>query len=153
MRRRSRASSKPTKARSRKAEMPKRRNAATVRAESESARLRRERDEALEREKAIAGVLRVISSSAGPLEPIFQAMLENAVRICQAKFGSLLRFDGKVFHLAARVGTPPELAEAQRQSLPIGPTQGGLLDRAMPRKQVMPPANTAKDDAVGLSAT
>src|SRR5215468_4737533 len=100
MRRRSRASSKPTKARSRKA-MPKRRNATTVRAESESARLRRERDEALEREKATAEVLRVISSSAGQLEPIFQAILGNAVRICGANFGVLWLREGDLLRRMA----------------------------------------------------
>jgi hypothetical protein len=94
MRRRSKANSKPTKARSRKA-MPKRRNATTVRAEeSESARLRRERDEALEREKATAEVLRVISSSPGELEPVFQAMLANAVRICRSQGWKYLSLEG-----------------------------------------------------------
>ena len=47
--------------------------------------------------------LRVISSSPGELEPVFQAMLENAMRICEAKFGTLFRFDGKIFHTAAQV--------------------------------------------------
>src|SRR5262249_61840264 len=88
MRRRSRASSKPTKGRSRKA-MPKRRNATTVRAESESAHLRRERDEALEREKATAEVLHVISTSPGELDSVFQTILEKATRLCTAKFGFL----------------------------------------------------------------
>src|SRR5262249_23584909 len=155
MRRRSKTSSKLTNKRTPKVktlQLARGSSSSVAGQETDVARLRRERDEALEREKAIAGVLRVISSSAGQLEPIFQAMLENAVRICEAKFGSLLRFEGKVFHLAARVGTPPELAEAQRQSLAIGPTPGGLLDRAMRTKQVIHTADATKDAAVGLAA-
>src|SRR5512142_1511647 len=54
---------------------------------ADTARLARERDEALEREKASAEILRIISRSPGELKPIFQAMLENAVRICEAVFG------------------------------------------------------------------
>ena len=115
MRRRSRASSKPTKAGSRKA-MPKRRNATTVRAESESARLRREREESLERERATAEVLRVISSSPGELAPVFQAMLENATRICEAKFGTLFRFDGKNFHPVAQFNSPRHCLRRKRDA-------------------------------------
>ena len=96
MRRRSKASSKLAKARSRKAEMPKRRNAKAVRAEeSESARFQRERDEALLRETANSEILRLISTSPGDLELVFRTILEHATSICNANFGTLFRFDGE----------------------------------------------------------
>jgi transcriptional regulator with GAF, ATPase, and Fis domain len=79
--------------------------------------LRRRTDdlsEALEQQTATSEVLSVVSSSPGELEPVFQAMLENAVRICEAKFGNLFRFDGRDFQLAAEVGAPPELVEFSR---------------------------------------
>jgi GAF domain-containing protein len=79
------------------------------------ARLTRERDEALERETATAEVLKLISSSPGELEPVFQAVLENATRICEAKSGNLYGFDGKAFYLRADLGTPPAFAEFARQ--------------------------------------
>ena len=147
MRRRSRASSKPTKARRRKAEMPKRRNATTVRAESESARLRRERDEALEREKATADVLRVISSSPGELEPVFQAMLENAVRISGAKYGLLLLYDGKQFRAAALHDLPPAYADALRaQPIPEARPGDGLFT-LVETKQLVQIADIATEPA------
>src|SRR6516162_7492013 len=106
MRRRSRASSKLAKARSRKA-MPKRRNATTMRAEeSESARHRRERDEALERETATSEVLRLISKSPGDLELVFRSILGNATRICEAKFGVLHLYEGGGFRVGATHNAP-----------------------------------------------
>ena len=56
----------------------------------------------MEREKATAQVLKVISRSPGELEPVFATMLRNAVRICEAKFGSLYFREGDTFRLMTR---------------------------------------------------
>ena len=78
----------------------------------------------------------VISSSPGELEPVFQAMLENAVRICEAKFGALYRIDGEKFHFAAEVGTPLEFVEHQRRRGPFQPSPGSQLERVLRTRQV-----------------
>ena len=65
-------------------------------------------------------MLKVISGSQGQLEPVFQAMLGNATRICQGKFGTLFRFDGKAFRAAAVLHhSPVARAEVQRQVLVV----------------------------------
>jgi GAF domain-containing protein len=109
--------------------------------------------EALEQQTATSEVLRVISSSPGELDPVFQAMLENATRICEAKFGTLFRFDGNMFHVAAQVGTPLELAEFQRRrgSFQPGPDTP-FLNRVMRTKQVSHTADEAAEAVSGPSA-
>src|SRR5215471_4226447 len=66
----------------------------------------RERNEALRQQAATSKVLQVISSSSGDLEPVFATMLAEAVRICDANFGNIYRWDGDALHLTATHDTP-----------------------------------------------
>ena len=61
-------------------------------------------------------VLQIISSSPGDLEPVFAAMLEKAVRICDAKFGNIYRWDGETLHVSASYNTPPAYAEERKRA-------------------------------------
>jgi two-component system NtrC family sensor kinase len=126
MKRRPRAGQGPAKARPRKG--LKRKSGSAPKAvsrgrsslgQTQVARLTRERDEALEQQTATSEVLQTISSSPGDLEPVFAAMLEKAVRICDADFGNIFRWDGDALQLVAAHNTPPALAEARR--LPFRP--------------------------------
>src|SRR5262245_25507806 len=112
----------------------------------------RELSEALEQQTATSEVLGVISSSPGALEPVFQAMLENAVRICEAKFGTMFRFDGNSFHWAAAVGTPAPLLELQTGRGPYVPTPGTLLYRMMQTRDVAHSADYAAEPTPGNAA-
>ena len=72
--------------------------------------------EALEQQTATSEVLQVISSSPGDVEPVFGAMLEKAVRICDATFGNIYRWRDNALHLASTHNTPPLYAEHRRRS-------------------------------------
>src|SRR5712691_11830006 len=87
----------------------------------------RELTEALEQQTATSEVLQVISSSPGELQPVFEAMLANATRICEAKFGTLYLRDGDAFRTVALYGVPPEFAEERRRNPFFHATPGTAL--------------------------
>ena len=99
--------------------------------------LERRLNEALEQQAATSEVLKVISSSPGELNPVFSAMLENAVRICEAKFGTMYRYDDGLFHIEAMLGTPPALADFFRQRGSFVPERNAPLDRLLQTKMVI----------------
>jgi GAF domain-containing protein len=103
--------------------------------------------EALEQQTATSEVLKVISSSPGELEPVFQAMLENATRICEAKFGLLLSYDGKLFRLTADCNLPPALLEFLKRRGPFQAPPGTSLDRLLKTHDVVHRADDSADQA------
>ena len=75
--------------------------------------------ESLDQQTATSEVLRVISSSTGELDPVFAAMLQNAVRICGAQFGNLLLRDADTFRVGATHGAPPAYVDFMRREAPF----------------------------------
>ena len=91
--------------------------------------LERRLKEALEQQTATSEVLQVISSSAGQLQPVFEAVLENATRLCAAKFGTLYLCEGDAFRTTAMHNVPPAFAEVRRRDPLNYPEPGSLLRR------------------------
>jgi class 3 adenylate cyclase len=112
----------------------------------ENARLLNELRQSLEQQTATAEVLQVISSSPGDLQPVFASMLENAVRICDAKFGNIHRWDGDALHVMATHNTPPAFAEYRRRSL-WRPNPTNAVGRAIATKAVVQVADIAAEQA------
>ena len=104
----------------------------------------RELTESLEQQTATSEVLQVISSSPGDLQPVFEAMLEKAVRICDAKFGNIYRWDGDAFRLVATHNMPPAYAEARRRS-PFRPGPKHPFGRMIATKAVVHIADLAAE--------
>ena len=103
----------------------------------ENARLITETREALEQQTATTEVLQVINSSPGDLAPVFEAMLEKALRLCGGTFGNLLSYDGELFHVAASVHGDGRIADRQRDRSPFRAVPGGLLAAIAGGKQIL----------------
>ena len=93
--------------------------------------------EALEQQTATAEVLGVISSSPGELAPVFEAMLANAVRTCEAKFGSLYLREGEAFRTVATHNAPPAYVEARRRDPLFRPWPDAPLGRLSVTKRAV----------------
>ena len=101
----------------------------------------------LERQTATSDVLQVISSSPGDLEPVFTAMLENAVRICDATFGNIYRAEGDGLRIVATHNTPPVFAEARRTTPFFTPGPKNPVGHMMTTKTVIHVDDVAATEA------
>ena len=95
--------------------------------------------EALEQQTATSEVLKVISSSPGELEPVFEAMLENAVRICEARFGMLFRIARGAHARGGMLGVPPNVAEFWQR----GAQRPGPRTASWPHRETRQPVHVA----------
>ncbi|MBI2799857.1 MAG: GAF domain-containing protein [Gammaproteobacteria bacterium] len=97
----------------------------------ENARLFRETQEALERQTAMSDILRVISESPTDVQPVFDAITERAMALCNARMGGMSRFDGELVHLMALHGVSPAALEAMHAAFPMKPGRSSLNARAI----------------------
>ena len=104
----------------------------------------RELTELLEQQTATSEVLQVISSYPGDVQPVFETMLEKAVRICDAKFGNIFRWDRDALALVATHNIPPAFAELRRR-LPFRPGPDNPIGRMVATKAVVHVADLAAE--------
>ena len=142
MKQRGRAIGQPVKGRGHSAVRSKARKTPTAHLSTDHSpeqfdRLKRERDEALEQLSATSEILKIISKSPGELKQVFDAMLEKATRICDAKFATLYLSDGDTWRaVAATRDAPPGYVQARKRNLSkLSP--GGPLERVVDTKQVV----------------
>jgi two-component system, NtrC family, sensor kinase len=107
----------------------------------------RDLTESLDQQTATSEILRVISSSPSDLRPVFDTILANAARLCEAHRGALLLFREGVFETAAELGTPPGLAEARRIPYRPEPYSHSLLSRVFFERRALYKPDLAADRA------
>jgi len=107
----------------------------------------RDLSEALEQQTATSQVLQVISSSPGDLGSVFQAMLENATRVCDAKFGNMLLFEDGAFRTVALHNAPAAFAAARQRTPVIRPYPGTGLERVLATKETVQIADAQAEPA------
>ena len=106
----------------------------------------RELSESLEQQTATSEVLRVISSSPGELQPVFNAMLENATRICDAVFGSMLLREGDAYRRVALHNAQQSFAEFSDKAPIVSRGMAPSVDRAVDTRQVVHILDVAAED-------
>ena len=118
----------------------------------ENTRLLNELRQSLDQQTAAADVLRVISSSPGDLKPVFDAILENATRICEAKFGVLCSYDGNLFQYVAVRNAPEPLLEFVRQRGPFQTVPGTPLDHILKTRDISHRADDSAEQVPSAAA-
>ncbi|MDE3174801.1 MAG: GAF domain-containing protein [Pseudomonadota bacterium] len=111
----------------------------------------RDLSEALAQQTATADVLKVISSSAFNLQPVFDAMAENAVRLCEAERAVIFQFDGNLLHAVATHNVGPELRQFLDQN-PIVPGRTSISARAALHKRTVQIADAQSDPDYSYAA-
>jgi GAF domain-containing protein/CheY-like chemotaxis protein len=101
--------------------------------------------EALEQQTATAEILRAISGSTTDVQPVFEAIAENAVRLSGALFGSVQRFDGELIHEAALHNYSPAALEFSRRNFPIRPSRQAFSGRAILDRAVVHVPDVSQD--------
>jgi signal transduction histidine kinase len=97
----------------------------------ENVRLFNETKEALEQQKASAEILRVISSSPTDTQPVFEAIVRNATRLCEGAYANVFRYDGELIHWQASHGWPPELLIELKNAFPMRPNPSRAAGRVI----------------------
>ncbi len=111
----------------------------------ENARLFNETQEALNRQTATAEILSVISSSPTDVEPVFDAITERAVTLCNAAFGFAVRFDGELMHIGSEVGLSRQTSDATRTIFPMKPAPSTISGRAVLERAPVQIPDVSKD--------
>src|SRR5439155_1241231 len=97
----------------------------------------RDLTEALEQQTATSEILRVISSSQTDVQPVFDTIIRSAVRLCDGLYGSAIRFDGEMMHLAAGYNYTPEVRQALEEAFPMRPHRRMMAGRAILSRTVI----------------
>ncbi|MDX1486684.1 MAG: GAF domain-containing protein, partial [Acidiferrobacterales bacterium] len=120
----------------------------------ENVRLFNETKEALERQTATSEILGVISSSPTDVQPVFDAIAESAVRLCQGQYCAVLRFDGELIHFVSHSGLTPEGIEAYREAYPMAPSRASAASRSILTRALVhiPDINTDPDYGIAAAS-
>jgi GAF domain-containing protein/CheY-like chemotaxis protein/HAMP domain-containing protein/anti-sigma regulatory factor (Ser/Thr protein kinase) len=110
--------------------------------------------ESLEQQMATAKVLEVISSSPTDVQPVFDAIAESAVRLCEGRFCAVLRFDGKLIHFVSHSGLTADGIEAYRQTYPMAPSRASAASRSILTRALVhiPDINTDPDYKIAAAS-
>src|SRR5688572_3872799 len=111
----------------------------------ENVRLFNETKEALEKQTATAEILGVISGTPTDTQPVFEAIVRNATRLCEAAYANVFRYDGERLHWVTSDGWPPDLLSVLRSSYPRKPDRARAAGRVILDKQAVHIEDTHSD--------